>query len=631
MRKSSCRAMWSWLLGLLVLGLGSQAIGEELSLALSKSARQGLEKIAEQLRQGGPDFVAWPASVKTERHQRLHEAMEDLEVLLKRSGEDREQGWKQYLRWEAVQEQMSADEPDVRKLQPVLSQFYRNENGLEMNQFTGVRDTLRDYMNALVFEDAERATKTHAAQLAELGKRLDAYLKQPNGEDAWAIGRGLGWLTRSNQAPEMQTRLHALFGHDNLVLQASRRFVEISGSSEVEDTTDITDYILGTSIKGVAETKGKITLETVPDEDRVSIDIRLKGETTSKNVGTNRGVVIYNRGVTQIDAFKRIYFSSEGIQSDPAKAECTTDSTIDSIAAKSQIMQRIAWKRVGKTKQRANSIASRHAETRVEESVDDQASEMLANASETYQEQFRKPLIRRDGFPKTLIAQSTAEALKIQLKQLGRFQLAAPVAAPTLEGPQDLALQLHESLVRNLSETALAGVTLTDEGLEALLRDAGAEVPEELQVSADRESWSITFSSARPIAVDFRKNLVTIAIRGRRFTQGDRNITDPIRIAATYRVEKVGTGSKLTRDGEVAVDFIGRKTLNARQVAFRTVLRRKFGALFKPEFASEGLQLPGSMENLGPLEVGQLSSENGWFVLSWKIPENGVKTAARTD
>ena len=261
MRKSSCRAMWSWLLGLLVLGLGSQAIGEELSLALSKSARQGLEKIAEQLRQGGPDFVAWPASVKTERHQRLHEAMEDLEVLLKRSGEDREQGWKQYLRWEAVQEQMSADEPDVRKLQPVLSQFYRNENGLEMNQFTGVRDTLRDYMNALVFEDAERATKTHAAQLAELGKRLDAYLKQPNGEDAWAIGRGLGWLTRSNQAPEMQTRLHALFGHDNLVLQASRRFVEISGSSEVVDTTDITDYILGTSIKGVAETKGKITLD----------------------------------------------------------------------------------------------------------------------------------------------------------------------------------------------------------------------------------------------------------------------------------------------------------------------------------------------------------------------------------
>jgi hypothetical protein len=294
-------------------------------------------------------------------------------------------------------------------------------------------------------------------------------------------------------------------------------------------------------------------------------------------------------------------------------------------------MHRIAWKRVGKTKQKANSIASQHAEVRVEESVDSQAGEMLGKVSETYQEQFRKPLLRRDGFPEVLLGQSTKDDLTVQLKQIGRFQVAAATPAPALTAPRDLAVRIHESLVRNLSETALAGVTLTDEGLEELLREAGAEVPEELQISPDRESWSITFSSSRPISVEFRKNKVTIAIRGRRFTQGERNIADPIRIAATYRLEKVGKGSKLTRDGDVAIDFIGRETLNARQVAFRTVLRRKFGALFKPEFASEGLQLPGAMEKLGALEVSELSSANGWFVLSWKISEKVLKTAGRID
>ena len=63
------------------------------------------------------------------------------------------------------------------------------------------------------------------------------------------------------------------------------------------------------------------------------------------------------------------------------------------------MIQRIAWKRAGRTKGRANSIASSHAELRVEESVDAQAAKMLNNATTTYQEQFRKPLIRRDGFP----------------------------------------------------------------------------------------------------------------------------------------------------------------------------------------------------------------------------------------
>ena len=632
MRIRSRQRILSFLVGCMaVCAAGLQVDGEELSLALSKSARQDLESIAQQLRESSPGFVAWSAETKVERHQQLTAALKDLDALLERSGEDREKGWKKYLRWDAVQEQMSAEKPNIRQLQPSLAQFYKNHNGLEMGQFTAVRNTLRDYMNALVFQDAEGAKKSHAAQMAQLSKRLDAYLKQPNSEDAWAIGRGVGWLVRSRQAPKMRARLSGAFANDNLVLQASQRFVEINGSSEIEDTTDITDVILGTSIKGVAETKGMITAAMVPNKDRVSIDIRLKGETTSKNVGINRGVVIHNRGVTQINATKRMYFDLMGIHSDPAEAECTTDSTIDSIEAKSQMMQRIAWKRVGKTKQRANSIASQHAEVRVEESVDAQADEKFSKVSETYQEQFRKPLLRRDGFPEVLLGQSTKDDLTVQLKQIGRFQVAAATPAPALTAPRDLAVRIHESLVRNLSETALAGVTLTDEGLEELLREAGAEVPEELQISPDRESWSITFSSSRPISVEFRQDKVTIAIRGRRFTQGERNITDPIQIAATYRLEKVGKGSKLTRDGEVAIDFIGREILNARQVAFRTVLRRKFGALFKPEFASEGLQLPGAMEKLGALEVSELSSRNGWFVLSWKISEKVLKTAGLVD
>jgi len=50
--------------------------------------------------------------------------------------------------------------------------------------------------------------------------------------------------------------------------------------------------------------------------------------------------------------------------------------------------------------------------------------------------------------------------------------------------------------------------------------------------------------------------------------------------------------------------------------------------MFKPEFSSEGLQLPGEMEKVGPLDVVQLNSRDGWLVLAWKIPEKILKSAA---
>ena len=145
MRSHSQQRILGLLLGFIgVLLNGLEATGEELSLAISKSVRLDLEGVSKGLREGESKFVPWPAARLEERREQLDTALEELDALLQRSGEDREEGWKKYLRWDAVQSQLEADKPDLRKLQPSLAQFYRNHNGLEMNQFTGVRDSLRD-------------------------------------------------------------------------------------------------------------------------------------------------------------------------------------------------------------------------------------------------------------------------------------------------------------------------------------------------------------------------------------------------------------------------------------------------------------------------------------------------------
>ncbi|MDE0816720.1 MAG: hypothetical protein OSA92_03615, partial [Pirellulaceae bacterium] len=111
-----------------------------------------------------------------------------------------------------------------------------------------------------------------------------------------------------------------------------------------------------------------------------------------------------------------------------------------------------------------------------------------------------------------------------------------------------------------------------------------------------------------------------IAIQGQQFRDGKQLITEPIRIAATYNVEKTATGMHLQREGDVAVDFLARKTLTVLQVATKTVMSKKFNALFKDDIVGQGgIKLPGDWENAGNLILQQLIANNGWLMLSYDL------------
>ena len=146
------------------------------------------------------------------------------------------------------------------------------------------------------------------------------------------------------------------------------------------------------------------------------------------------------------------------------------------------------------------------------------------------------------------------------------------------------------------------------------------EIPNELKTGPDKKSWAITFSNTQPISVGFRNNQIVIAIQGQQFRDGKQLITEPIRIAATYNAEKTATGMRLQREGDVAVDFLARKKLTVLQVATKTVMSKKFNALFKDDIVGQGgIKLPGDWENAGNLMLQQLVANNGWLMLSYDL------------
>ena len=385
--------------------------------------------------------------------------------------------------------------------------------------------------------------------------------------------------------------------------------------------------ILGTDIHGTAHTVGSISLRTVPRAQRGVIEILMSGQAYSRNVGYNGPATIYTNGYTDLSAYKRVFIDDAGLQAQPAVAVAKTKTTVTGIGAKHKIVRKIAAKQISSKTSQAEAIASQRAERRLERRIDSQAAEMLAKAQDAYLNKFKLPLERKGDFPQQLTMSTTSDGFRLTALMANAKRLGAPTSPPAIIGSPDLSVRVHESLVGNAAETVLSGLTLTDEKLAELFKEATGEVPEELQITEDKDPWSMTFSKVRPIAVTFTGNTVKIAIHGEKFSRSGQEYKNDIVISATYKLEQVGNGSKLTRDGDVVVEYVnGKEGLSIRQVTFKTFLRKKFSSVFKPEIANDGLKLPGKWEQAGKLTLRQLEADQGWLTLGWEQPDSAPAT-----
>jgi hypothetical protein len=76
----------------------------------------------------------------------------------------------------------------------------------------------------------------------------------------------------------------------------------------------------------------------------------------------------------------------------------------------------------------------------------------------------------------------------------------------------------------------------------------------------------------------------------------------------------------LTRQGDVQVDFLEPEKIGPTQrVAYKTFLGKKFAALFKADFSSDGIELKDRLAKAGKLYLSQIQSGNGWIALGWNL------------
>ena len=559
-----------------------------------------------------------------ETRQALEAALANLDRFLLALGERKAQGWYEYILWDELQAELAReDEPDFKVLERIQARLENKYTGLYVPAFVAVRRALRKYGEALLVFREQYQTQFEKT-LVTLADALEEYVAKPTHPNAYDVAVRVGTLQRAGQVPELVNAIRHHYARPNMYVQFSSALVGIGFEEEVEVTEAIAQNAAEGNVSGQSMTVGKTSSMLVSNAAAGEIRIQFTGSSEASTRMISGPATIIGSGVTKIDAHKQLVVDDPGVRSMATVARCVANNTINDVLGNPAVVNR-ALPLARASLPQAEARTARQTELRISRRLDEQVSEDVAEVNQRYARQYKDPLMRRDDSPTVFEFRSSDDYLFAQTAQAGDYQLAADGRPPELGMDHDLALRMHESFLNNYVETVYGGTVLTDIEAAELVNELSGRVPERLQVTEDSEPWSINFFRRNPLTVVFADDGYVVTVRGRRFTMGERRI-GAMHVTARYQFEVTPDGPRRIRVGPVKVEpanFATRqkKTLSTGETVEKAVLERRFGDLFPPGIEPEGLELPGRWQKAGKLVMQELSTQNGWLVTGWRMPE----------
>lgn len=581
-----------------------------------------IEQLPAAIRAAKDRFRPLTAEDLQQAREQLDAAATRLDERLDREGEEGRE-WRIFLLWDQLERELATDQPDLDVLDQVYKRFIEDREGLEMAWFLDARDALARYRNTARNIGNAKLPDLYRQVLEALAAQVEAYTKNPTAKGALAIGYLIEQLDGAGQAPEVVRAVRHHFVRPNLEFVASAEFLSAGLAGPIDRTEPVRDNILGTDIRGQGRTVGRTVVELVPDERFAVIDLLMEGTNRSRHVGYNGPVRIFSDANTSLAARKRIWIDANGVHSFPAVSDAKTANRIRGLCAVrgGRLIERFARRRAAQQEPLAEAIAAQHAEVRLNRRIDDEAGEEIPRLHRAFVEKFRRPLLDRRLFPRLLKFSTSADSLRTVAIAADDSQLAAPAPPPAPSQAGQVLLAVHESLVHNLADRALAGRTLTHERYVEFFTWLRGSPPQEPPEEKNKK-WAVSFPDLRPVSVEFADGQISVTIRGRRYIE-DEDSYPGMDVSVRYAVETSPQGITLVRQGDLAIFPPGFKPggtarLTPRQIVIRKLLQKRYERIFKPELLGEGVELRGPWSKLGRLEPVSVVAQDGWLVTAWQ-------------
>ncbi|MCE9604371.1 MAG: hypothetical protein K8U03_05635 [Planctomycetia bacterium] len=534
--------------------------------------------------------------------------------------------WKDYLRWKVLEAELAKSSGyDVAALAKVQRRFSGGFVGLEEPEFAAVGSALATFVSRAEAVQNANLQADYATHLESLAAALDQVgTGRPTAEQAALISGDIAWLERNGQSSPAFSDLKNTYSQPNLLIEVSEAFLVDSIGQPIDETEPVRDCILGTSISGTGRTVGSLGVDLVENPKQAQFTTILDAVNSSRTVGSNRSALIYSNGTTQLHGDTTLFLDERGLLSGPIHVDARVNSRITGIGSTKRgiigkLVIKIAGKKAPEQQGQAQAIASQHARQRLLNRMRTQVAQLTADANAELDKRLRKPLERFGQYPERLEYSSTNEALLIRALETAPGRLGAPTAPPQPAVGSLVSLRLHQSVVSNSAQGALAGRKFDQQRMQLLAEGILGSVPDRMKPPADEEPFSITFADADPVSLSFKDGLVSFTVRGKAFTSGDKAY-DGMNITGHYKLEGTGHGLKATRQGEFEIYQPGFKRgsgekLALRQTVLKNILQKKFTQLFPAEVLREGSKFEGELAKLGTFYVSQVKADGDWLVL----------------
>jgi hypothetical protein len=588
--------------------------------------------LPEMVRKAKTDFRPLTQTDVQEAKKTLCEALDRLDQRLTLDGPNGD-AWRKYIEFTTLQEQLKSDKrPDTGVLIRILGRYAGPYEGLELVWFLDVERSLHSYVAMINAVDNPKVRREFKRRLDKLAPVLKTYLAKPTTEDALLISETVRWLGLSRQTPQLVEAIEHRLVQPNLFAEATAPIVGAGFVEAIDETSCVGDCILGTTVSSTVHTVGASHSALVPNADVGMLDALFCGKAYSDSVGNHGRFTICSTATTCLDGCKRVWMDTAGLSCNSGVSNASTSIQVNDIQSPKgrRMIENAAWKRAGKQQSSAESIASQHAEQKLNERLDQQGAESMDRANTAYHEKFYDPFTNRRLFPQVLHYSTTERAFSVLGVQAGGGKIAAPGAPPAVADEAEMSLRVHESMVNNLAFDALAGRTVHEDRVQATVIDTLGRLPDKMKGDEDNEPWVISFASRKPISVTFADDGFKISIRGVRFYKGGRSCPN-MSIAAAYKIEKSPSGFKAIRQGDIQVfpfDFVPGGKIGGKQQVMRKLLEKRFARIFEPEMLGEGFVPPGRWKVTGKLLPIQVESRDGWLTIGWRRETVPPKLAA---
>ena len=605
--------------GWLVAGAAVTAVADD-------AASRRFEEIAGDAARAGGSFRPVGEASLDAAASNLRSALVPLDALLGRSKSGAD--WRKYLDWPALEGQASSGQAaDPRVLRDLEKKLGSPEMGLDMPQFVRVRKAVTKYAE---LADAARGdgAKQFSDRLDKLSSALLTASASGQAEALAPVAPILERLVESGQAPGVVAAIRGANSRPNIHLEVAEDLLAPAVNRPVDQVQPVDDVVLGTRIRGTGHTTGNVRLDFVPSGEKAVFDIILGATNISHTRGTQGPVTVNSRGVTAIDARRRIFLDEFNVAAAPVEASADTNSTVTGLGINARfgkrLIRRIATKKIAESKAQAESIAEGKARDRIRTQFGEQTEPAVAQMRDQFQQKVRAPLQARGLYPESFHMHTTDRHLRIVARKSLAGQLAAFSSPPAASADNIITAQIHESAVNNILEEKLGGKVVTQDDVTRIAKEQNLKMPDSLgsDPDAEQKTWAITFAKYRPVTVATSESRVKVTVRGDKFVSGERSFPG-MDIAAVYAVGQGPKGPVLVREGNVQISPPGFKSgdrkLTMAETSLRRILQKRFDKVFKDAIEIEPLPLQGELASIGPLPMNQLESrKDGWLVAGWR-------------